>query len=290
LPKPEDGSESFTASVLAGKKTILKFRRKGEGLNTQFDELRVNKAVYLVLADLVASTELNRPTTAESFLELAAMPRNLSIDVSSAGKRIVPPSGYSQTIPGTMVMFTMMILLTSGAILLVIERRQGLLRRLASAPISRGSIVLGKWLGKLLLGIVQIGFAMIVGVLLFDMDWGPNLWAVCLILIGWAGFNASLGIWLGNLARSEAQMSGIAMIVTLSLAALGGCWWPIEITPSWMQTLAIYLPTGWTMDAMHQLINFGNDVTVVIPHMLALLLATLGIGYFAVRTFRYQDA
>ena len=131
---------------------------------------------------------------------------------------------------------------------------------------------------------------MIAGVVLFDMDWGSNLWAVCLILIGWAGFNASLGIWLGNLARSEAQMSGIATIVSLSLAALGGCWWPIEITPSWMQALAIYLPTGWTMDAMHQLINFGNEVTVVIPHMLAQLLSTLAIGFFAVRSFRYQDA
>ena len=34
-----------------------------------------------------------------------------------------------------MVMFTVLVLGTSGAILLVIERRQGLLRRLAYAPI-----------------------------------------------------------------------------------------------------------------------------------------------------------
>ena len=93
---------------------------------------------------------------------------------------------------------------------------------------------------------------------------------------------------LANLARSEAQLSAIAVIATMSLAALGGCWWPIEVTPSWMQDLAIYLPTGWTMDAMHQLINFGNDVSGTIPHLLALSIGTLVLGLFAVRTFRYQ--
>jgi ABC-type Na+ efflux pump permease subunit len=288
LPEPAEGHATFTESVLAGEKAVLRFTRSGEGLNTQFDEVRLNKAVYSVLADLVASTELDRPASAEGFRELAEMPRNLSIKVQSAGERVVPPTGYSQTIPGTMVMFTMMILLTSGSILLVIERKQGLLRRLASTPIPRSSVVLGKWLGKLSLGLVQIAFAMVAGTLIFGMDWGPNLWAVCAILIGWATFNASLGILLANLARTEGQATGIAVIATMALAALGGCWWPIEVTPPWMQDLAIFLPTGWTMDAMHQLINFGNDPVVTVPHMLAQIASTLLIGVLAVRSFRYQ--
>ncbi len=288
LPEPAAGYATLTESVLAGEQATIRFTRTGDGIGTQFDEVRVTKAVYSIVADLVASTERGRPPTAEGFQELAAMPRNLSLRVESAGERLVPPSGYSQTIPGTMVMFTMMILLTSGAILLVIERKQGLLRRLASTPIPRGSVVFGKWLGKLALASVQITFAMLAGTVLFDMDWGPNLWAVCIVLLGWAAFNASLGILLGNLARSEAQISGIAIITTMTLAALGGCWWPIEITPGWMQDLAIFLPTGWTMDAMHQLINFGNDPATVVPHLVASIVGALIIGALAVRTFRYQ--
>ena len=98
----------------------------------------------------------------------------------------------------------------------------------------------------------------------------------------------TLGLLLANLARSEAQMSGIAIITTMTLAALGGCWWPIEVTPGWVQDLAIYLPTGWTMDAMHQLINFGNDASVTIPHLLAQVIGALVLGAFAVRAFRYD--
>ncbi|MHC5063574.1 MAG: ABC transporter permease [Planctomycetota bacterium] len=288
IPTTSGDNGNFTDSVLAGEQAVIKFLRKGESLNSQYDEVRLNKAVYGVLADLIASTKINRQADQEAFVELAAMPRNLSLEVSSAGKRIEPPTGYSQTIPGTMVMFTMMILLTSGAILLLMERKQGLLRRLASTPIPRSSVVLGKWLGKLSLGFIQIAFAMLAGTVIFDMDWGPSLWMVCLILAGWAGFNASLGILLANVARSEGQVAGIATISVMVLAALGGCWWPIEVTPGWMQDLAIYLPTGWTMDAMHQLINFGNDAALTIPHLSAQVIGTLVLGILAVRTFRYD--
>ena len=47
-------------------------------------------------------------------------------------------------------MFTLLVLLSSGAAQLVVEREQGLLRRLASTPIPRGSVVLGKWAGPVI--------------------------------------------------------------------------------------------------------------------------------------------
>ena len=68
--------------------------------------------------------------------------------------------GLDQSIPGMMVMFTLLVLLTSGASTLVQERNEGLLKRLASTPISRGELVGGKWIGKMILGAVQITFAM----------------------------------------------------------------------------------------------------------------------------------
>ena len=55
------------------------------------------------------------------------------------------------------------MLLTSGASTLVQERNEGLLKRLASTPISRSELVLGKWIGKMILGAVQIAFAMLAG-------------------------------------------------------------------------------------------------------------------------------
>ena len=288
LPPPPAGHANLSASVLAGHPAVLVFERDGEALERRYDEVRVARAVYSVLGDLVATSLSEDEATPEAFAELAAAPRRVTLQVRSAGRRHAPPTGYSQAIPGTMVMFTMLVLLTSGAILLVIEREQGLLRRLASTPIRPASLVAGKWMARMALGLVQIAFAMLAGTGLFRMDWGASIGMVSVILIAWAGFNASFGLLLANLARSQAQMLGIGVLVTMALASLGGCWWPIEITPEWMQTLAAGLPTGWTMDALHKLVNFGYGPAAAAPHLAALIAGTLVCSAAAARTFRYQ--
>jgi ABC-2 type transport system permease protein len=287
VPAPADGT-TFTAAVLAGEPQTLDYRSRTEGPGADYERIRVGRAVYSLLADLAVAGETEPVPDAAGVRAVATAPRSLRLEVTSAGRRLEPPSGYAQTIPGTMVMFTMLVLLTGGAISLVVEREQGLLRRLASTPISRGTVVAGKWIGKLLLGLVQIGFAMIAGTVLFHMDWGGSLPMVLVVLFGWAAFCASLGFLLGNLARTPAQMAGGGVMATLVLAALGGCWWPIEITPRWMQYVALALPTGWAMDAMHKLISFGDGPASVLPHLTAIFAAVVVLGVASVRTFRYQ--
>ena len=59
---------------------------------------------------------------------------------------------------------------------------------------------------------------------------------------------------------------GFGVIVSNVLAGLGGCWRPIEITPLWTQRLALLFPTGWTIDALHKLVNFGASPVTFMPH------------------------
>ena len=279
---------TVTDSVLAGNQLQVRFERRGDDLAATLDEVRLNRAIYTVVADLAAINAAGQQVTPVAFDTIAAAPRRVTLAVRAAGERRDPPSGFAQAVPGTMVMFTMIILLTSGAILLVVEREHGLLRRLASAPISRGSIVLGKWAARMALALVQLAFAMLLGALVFRVDWGDSLWTVVLVLVAWAAFNASLALLLGSVARTQAQTAGIGVLSSMVLAALGGCWWPIEITPAWMQSLAMVLPTGWTMDAMHKLVNFGLAPVTAIPHVVALLAAAVAAGWGGAKVFRYQ--
>jgi ABC-type multidrug transport system permease subunit len=187
-----------------------------------------------------------------------------------------------------MVMFTLLVMATSGAVLLVIERRQGLLRRLASAPLDRRSIVLGKWAGRLVVGLVQIGFAMLAGTVLFGMDWGPDLPFVFLVMLVYAALMASIGLLLGSVARSEGQAVAVGVISANVLGALGGCWWPIEITPAWMQKLAMFLPTGWAMNALHKLVAFGAGPGSIVPHVVGMTIAAVLVLAATARLFRFD--
>ncbi|MFH1755982.1 MAG: ABC transporter permease, partial [Candidatus Latescibacterota bacterium] len=279
---------SFTDSVLAGVPSKIFFTHASSGLRNDYDTILITRAVYSLLADVIVADQMETGPSPETFELINAMPRALTLAVEPAGKRKHIPSGFEQAIPGIIVMFILLVMTTSGAVLLLIERRQGLLRRLASTPISRLSVVLGKWGGKLALGIIQIAFAMLAGTILFKMNWGADFAMVVLVLLVYGALMASIGILLGSLARSEGQAVGIGVIASNVLAALGGCWWPIEITPQWMQKMQLFLPTGWAMDALHKLISFGAGPGSVLPHVLGMTLITLLLIAVSVKAFRFQ--
>ena len=278
----------FTDSVLAGRPMKIRFDRTGQDMSADYDRVRLYRSVYMTLADLIVVTSANAQVSKAAFEKLAAEPRLLTLNVQPAGKRLDPPSGFEQAVPGTMVMFTLLVLFTTGGVSLTIERNQGILRRLASSPMSRGAVVLGKWGARMSLGVVQIAFAMITGTVLFHVRWGPNLPMVLLVLLVYGSLAAALGMLIGNFGRTEAQVIGFGVIVSNVFAGLGGCWWPIEITPLWTQRLALAFPTGWTMDALHKLMNFGASPISVLPHLGVTAMAALAAGYVLSRSFRYQ--
>ena len=278
----------FTASVLAGKQAVLKLSRAGGGLNADYDEMRVKRAAYAVLADLIVALKDNGQATPAAFEKLAAAPHPITLSVVAAGKRQTIPTGFQQAVPGTMVMFLLLVMFTSGSVSLLHERKEGILLRLASTPMSRGAVVLGKWLARWTLGLIQIAFAMLAGSLLFKVDWGPHLAAVVAVLVAYGALAAAGGMLLGNFGKSEGQVIGLGVIASNILAMAGGCWWPAEITPMWAQRAGLALPTGWAMNAMHKLVSFGDAPLSVLPHFLAMTLSALAAGYILSRRFRFQ--
>jgi ABC-2 type transport system permease protein len=278
----------FTKNILAGKQSTISFTRFGTGLIADNDELRLKRAAYSVLADLVAAFKQTGKTTPESFRKVQAIPHKLKLSVMPAGTRQTIPTGFQQAVPGTIVQFVLLMMFLTGGITLYQERTRGILRRLASSPMSRSAVVLGKVLSRLTIGLLQIAFAMIAGTLLFKVDWGPHVIMVLVVLCTYSALAVLGGMLLGNFGKSEGQIGAIGVILANALAAIGGCWWPIEITPAWAQKASLALPSGWAMSAMHRLVSFGDSPVSALPHLFALAAAVLCAGYLISRFFRFQ--
>ena len=165
--------DGFDAKLRRGEKVVLQFAAAGEGTARDLELLRVQRAAYTVLADVIAAKRLSGEVNRKSVQAISETSPSLTLRVEAAGRRQTVPSGFEHAIPGELVMFTMLVTVTSGSMLVLAERKQGLLRRLAATPISRGQIVLGKWLGKMILGLVQIGVGIVIATVLFQMNWGP---------------------------------------------------------------------------------------------------------------------
>jgi ABC-type multidrug transport system permease subunit len=280
---------NLSDSIAAGEQVTISYETRSSALSRDFEVIRVQRSIYTALADIVvAKASAVEELSAADLVTLNEKPRIWKLDVSPSGQRQQIPSGFEQSIPGILVMFTLLVLLTSGGTMLVIERKQGLLRRLASTPITRAEVVSGKLGGRMVLAAIQVSAALMVGTFLFKMDWGPDFAMILVVLAAWAAFCASAGLLLGSISSSEGQVSGLGVLTANALAALGGCWWPIEITPGWMQMIQKLTPTGWTMDAMHKLISFQSGAASVIPQLVLLVAATVVIAGFAAKRFQYQ--
>jgi len=278
----------FTAQLTAQQQVSVAYEGLREGFSNSYDFFRVQKAAFSVLGDLVVVKSTGNDLSPETLEQATAGARPVQLIVTPAGRQMQIPSGFEQAIPGILVMFTMLVLLTSGAAMLVDDREKQLLRRLASAPLTRGQVVMGKWAGRMALATVQIAVAIGVSLTpLFDMDWGQALPMVVLILLAWGALCTSLALLLGSVAKTDSQAGNLGAFATMTLAALGGCWWPIEVAPAWMQQLQLFIPTGWTMDALHKLISFGMPWHNVLPHLAILIVATILVGWAASKRFRF---
>jgi ABC-2 type transport system permease protein len=74
----------------------------------------------------------------------------------------------------------------------------------------------------------------------------------------------------------------------MSLAALGGAWWPLEVTPPLYQSAVQVLPTTWAMRGFNDVIVGGQDVSGVLLEagvLLGFAVVFLAIG---VRRLRFE--
>jgi len=196
------------------------------------------------------------------------------------------PSGFNFSLPGNLVMYLMMNLLIFGGATVAAERRNGVIKRLMVHPVTHLEIVMGKIYGLMLLGLVQILFFLAIGRFLFHVNLGANLPAVALTLILFAWVAGSLGVLVGSLVAAHDRVNGICVLASLLMAALGGCWWPLEIGPPTLKTIALCLPTGWALQALHQLISFGSDFSAVLTPLAVLLVFGAAANVLAARFFK----
>ena len=195
----------------------------------------------------------------------------LSVEPVSHSSLRPPPSGFSFTLPSYLVMFTLINTVMYGGISLVFERQNKQILRLRCAPIRPIEIFLGVLLGRMLQPILQCTLLLILGNLLFGVPLGDHPLALIPLLLCFSLCCGAFGILFGSVCYNEAQVNGFGLLISMVLCCLGGCWWPMEIMPEKMKSIAFYTPTYWGIQGLHDVMSFGKSYAAVWPECLILL-------------------
>jgi ABC-2 type transport system permease protein len=280
----------FTSRILSQEQTKVRFlKRDASGqADAALIEVRLVRALIAMNGHLLeaATAAKEQGTISECKLrEIMAKPNPVSLTARFAGRKPVP-SGFNFSLPGNLVMFLMMNLLIFGGAVMSAERRNGVIKRLMACPVTRLELVMGKIYGLVLLGVVQIVFLLAAGRFLFHVNLGANLPAVMLTLVLFSWVAGSLGVLVGSVVAAPDRVNGICVLASLLMAALGGCWWPLEIGPPALKTISLCVPAGWALQALHQLISFGSDFSTVLTPLAVLLGFGAAANVLAARFFK----
>jgi ABC-type multidrug transport system permease subunit len=280
----------FTDNALQLKPTQLQFLERNDSgeADAALIEVRLVRALIAMNGHLLeAATVTNtlESVSERTLRDIMAKPNPVSLNARFAGRKPVP-SGFNFSLPGNLVMYLMMNLLIFGGATVAAERRNGVIKRLMVHPVTRLELVMGKIFGLMLLGGVQILVFLFVGKFLFHVNLGANLPGVTLTLIVFAWVAGSLGVLVGSVTAAEDRVIAICVLASLLMAALGGCWWPLEVGPPFLKTIALCTPTGWALQALHQLISFGSGLGAVLTPLAVLMGFGAAANLLAARFFR----
>ncbi len=193
-------------------------------------------------------------------------------------------NGFSQSFPGIATMYAMFAVFPV-MVALIDERRYWTLQRLAMMPIRRSEILGGKLLARFLMGMIQYAIVFAVG-LVIGVPLGIQPLATVLIMISFVFCVTALALMVSTFMKTSQQASGIALFMSLTLAPLGGAWWPLDIVPSWMRTIGHVSPVAWAMDGYSKIIFSSGTLVDVLP-MVGVLLA-MGAVFFMIGVSRFK--
>lgn len=269
----------FTENVLAGEKQTLRLEKEPDTSNDYAlaAEVHIIRTVVRTLGRLIemkqsealAGDDLISVATFESLGRREALV-DLAVTTAGAGRPV--PGGAAQSVPGTLTMIVLMMTVVNGGVFLTAEKQSGMLLRQMSLPVHAGQIILGKLAGRFLLAVLQALILLAAGVAITwlssgqPMSYGNSPLGLAILLLSYCIACTGLATLVGAVLKTPEQAGAIGWILSMGLAALGGCWWPAEITPSWFQSAAHVLPTTWAMDGFHALISFGYGVeSILLP-------------------------
>jgi ABC-2 type transport system permease protein len=168
------------------------------------------------------------------------------------------PNGFNDSAPTMLVLFVFINAL-GAASGLIESRHLGMYERMSAGPVTAGRIVMGETLVTYAICVVQSILIVVVGAVVFGVDWGNPLAATALVL-AWALVATGAGMLAGTVFRTPEQTLSIAPVIGILLAMLGGCMWPLEIVGTTMREVGHIAPHAWAVDGWTELMGRGGGI------------------------------
>ncbi len=172
----------------------------------------------------------------------------------------------------------------------VIETAQtmGTLEAMLVTPTRLPTILFASSLWNFVFTSFRVFLYLLVGMLLFGVSLaGANVGAGVLVLLLTIVSLSAVGIFSASFTIAVKQGNPINFFIASVSTLLGGVYYPVEVLPDWMQTLAKFYPLTYSLQAMRRALLMGEPLRALLPELAALVGFSVLLLPLSLVAFRY---
>lgn len=185
----------------------------------------------------------------------------------AAADAVVVQNRYNPTldyrwfmIPALMIMLIVMLCGFLPALNLVGEKETGTIEQINVTPVSRFTFTLAKLIPFWVIGFVVLTLAMIVSWAVYGLAPAGNVGAIYLAAALFILAMSGIGVIIANHSSTMQQTMFVMFFFVMIFVLMGGLITPVESMPGWAQTVTLFTPPRYFVDAMRSVYLKGTTV------------------------------
>jgi len=167
-------------------------------------------------------------------------------------------------------------------------KKQGILRRLHTTPLSVWQYFTATMLSQALTGLIAIVIQFLVAIKVFGLKVDGNYFEILIFAVLSIFMILGLGLAIGGWAKNERQAAPLSNIVVFPMLFLSGTFFPRYLMPDWLQTITNYLPLTPVIDGLRYLTTEGKSLFQIGPQLALIAIWFVIIYVLAFRVFKWD--
>jgi ABC-2 type transport system permease protein len=145
---------------------------------------------------------------------------------------------------------------------ILIEKRDGIWDRMILSPIKKWEMYAGNLIYSFVTGYFQVALIFTVFHFVLGADFRGKFMITLVLLVPYVFAIVALSIFLTGLVKTVQQFNAVIPLVSVSMAMIGGAYWPLEIVSSnVLLTLSKFVPITYGMELLKGAVVYGYSLS-----------------------------
>lgn len=192
-------------------------------------------------------------------------------------------------VPGILVILVSLIGIFLTSMNITREKELGTIEQLNVTPIKKYQFIFGKLFPFWIIGILELAFGMITGIILFNIPLLGNPLLIFFIAAIYLIVVLGIGLFISTITHTQQQAMFIAWFFMMLFVLLGGVFTPVEYMPQWAKVIAFFNPIAHFTKVIRMIMLKGSGIkdvaqTIYIFVVYGVVISTLAVWLYRKRS------